>query len=257
MSKGLQITLFLLSFTLYFNAQETILNGGMENGTNFNILYRHDMSGKFYANTRGYGISFHRGKHITGHSRSFYEIDLQSIKHPKEVRIPGNAVTRKRFVYGKINTVLALRGAIGMQNVLFTKADSKAVEVRYSYSFGPAFAFAKPYYVSVYKNSNKTAGGNKESYIKFDTENFNKDSGIVIGRAPFSTGFNEIKIYPGLNAKFNLSFEYAPYTNMIRAIETGVSLDYYPKALPLMARNTYENLILSLYVGFVFGNKWY
>ena len=252
-----QITVlfFISSFTL--SAQEPNLNGGMENGTNFNILYRHDMSGKAYINTRGYGISFHRGKHVTAHTRSFYEIDLQNIKHPKEIRLQGDAATRKRFIYGKINNVLALRGSIGMQNVLFVKADSKAVEVRYSYSFGPTFAFAKPYYLNVYKKTGRGSSAIKESYIKFDTENFNTDSGVVIGRAPFEKGLNELKIYPGLNAKFNLSFEYAPYTNMIRAIETGVSLDYYPKALPLMAKNPAENFILSLYVAFVFGNKWY
>ena len=75
-----QITVlfFISSFTL--SAQEPNLNGGMENGTNFNILYRHDMSGKAYINTRGYGISFHRGKHVTAHTRSFYEIDLQCFK---------------------------------------------------------------------------------------------------------------------------------------------------------------------------------
>lgn len=228
----------------------------MENGTNFNVLYRHDVSGKIYANTRGFGASFHRGKHVTAHTRSFYEIDLQTLKHPKEIKLSGDAEDKKRFIYGKINSVLVLRGAIGFQNVLFSKADSKAVEVRYSYSIGPAFAFAKPYYVKVYKS---TGVGSKSqaSYIRFDTENFYKDSGTVVGRAPFAMGLDEIKIYPGVNAKFNLSFEYAPYTNLIRAIETGFSLDYYPKALPIMARNPAENLLLTIYVGFVFGTKWY
>jgi len=67
----------------------------------------------------------------------------------------------------------------------------------------------------------------------------------------------ETKIYPGASAKFNLSFEYAPYTNLIRAIETGISLDYFPKALPIMARNPKENFIVTFHVGFVFGSKWY
>ncbi|MBL7930852.1 MAG: hypothetical protein JNL60_03065, partial [Bacteroidia bacterium] len=70
-------------------------------------------------------------------------------------------------------------------------------------------------------------------------------------------GVTEMKFYPGLTAKFNLSFEYAPFTNLIRAIETGVSLDYFPKAVPLMAYNPAENFIVTLHVGFVFGRKWY
>lgn len=256
MIRQLYTTLLFAFFSSLVVAQEPVINNSMENGTNFNVLYTHDVSGKIYANTRGYGFTYHRGKHITAQTRSFYELDLQTLRHPKEVKLTGDAPDKKRFVYGKINSVLVLRGAIGLQNVLFGKADSKAVEVRYSYSLGPAFAIAKPYYVNVYKTGS-SASKTQNNYIKFDTENFYKDSGTVIGRAPYAMGLDEIKVYPGLTGKFNLSFEYAPYTNLIRAIETGISLDYYPKALPLMARNPSENLILTIYLGFVFGNKWY
>jgi hypothetical protein len=67
----------------------------------------------------------------------------------------------------------------------------------------------------------------------------------------------ELKIYPALYAKINLSFEYAPYSNKVKAIETGIIFDYYPKALPIMANNPAENFIVTLYVGFVFGKKWF
>ena len=62
---------------------------------------------------------------------------------------------------------------------------------------------------------------------------------------------------PGATAKFNLSFEYAPYTNLIRALETGVSVDYFPKAVSLMAKNPSENLLITIHLGFVFGRKWF
>jgi hypothetical protein len=79
----------------------------------------------------------------------------------------------------------------------------------------------------------------------------------VIGKGRFSNGLAETKIYPGINGKLNLSFEYASYTNLIRAIETGISVDFFPKALPIMARNKAENLIVTFHVGFVFGKKWF
>lgn len=250
---------FSIIFALLFlsdllRSQEQSLPGGnYENGTSLNVLYRKDMSGKIYANTRGYGFLFRQSKHVTAKTRNFYEIDIQTLKHPKEVKSQGQAQDRRRFVYGKINHVVLLRAAIGSQNVLFEKADNKAVEVRYSYSLGPVLAFAKPYYLQVYK----AAGVQQSEPIKFDSENFSPDSSIVIGRAAYSYGLNELKLYPGVCAKFNLSFEYAPYTNLIRAIETGVSIDYFPKALPIMASNPAENIIVSLHVGFVFGRKWY
>jgi hypothetical protein len=245
--------IFLLSSIA--SGQEQTVAGGYENGSTLNVLYRSDASGKVYANTRGFGVLFRRGKHVTAKARSFFEIDLQTLKHPKEIKTPGEAETRRRYVYGKLNSVFLVRGGVGLQNVLFSKGDNKAVEVRYSYSIGPLFAFAKPYYFRVYK----TVGAKNSELIKFDSENFSLDSSSahIVGRGAYSDGLSELKIYPGIAAKFNLSFEYAPYTNIIRAIETGISFDYYPKALPLMARNPSENIIVTLHVGFVFGRKWY
>ncbi len=245
---------FLISASSFFLPAQIQNPGNYDNGTNFNILYKSDASGKLYVNTRGYGISFRRAKHVTSNSSNFYEVDVRALKHPKEVKLTGDGPEKKRYVYGKLNNVLLAGGNIGTQKVLFTKADSKAVEVRYSYSLGPFFALAKPYYVRVYKSSS-----NKKdpTLIRFDQDGFTSDSGRVVGRAPFSKGLPDMKIYPGVNAKFNLSFEYAPYSNLIRAIETGVSIDYFPNALPIMFRNPSENIVVTINLGFVFGRKWY
>jgi hypothetical protein len=223
----------------------------VENGSTLNVLYRSDKSAKLYATTRGFGFLYRQGKHVTAKTRSYFEIDLQTLRHPKEKKMSGEADTRKRFVYGKLNSVLLLRCALGLQNVLFAKGDLKAVEVRYSYSLGPLLAFAKPYYFMVY-----TPGAPKPASMTFDSESFKPGSNIW-GRDEFGTGLDEMKFYPGVTAKFNLSFEYAPYTNIIRAIETGISLDYFPRALPIMARNPAENFILTFHAGFVFGRKWF
>lgn len=248
---------YILSGLILLNTrvfgQDQTLGTGYENGTNLNVIYHTERSGKLYAGTRGYGISYRQSKHINVKSRSFFEIDLQNLKHIKETKTQGDAPERRRFVYGKVNSVFLLRGAVGYQNVIFSKADNKAVEIRYFYSIGPTLAFVKPYYLQVYKTN-----GNKEStLIKFGSENFTADSGRVVGRGAYTDGLPEMKVYPGLTAKFNLSFEYAPYTNLIRAIETGISLDYFPKSISLMARNPSENLIVAFHVGFVFGRKWF
>lgn len=246
-------SLFILLFIRVSGyAQEQSLPGVPENGSTLNVLYRKDQSGKIYAATRGFGALFRQGKHITAKTRSFFEIDFQTLKHPKETKTQGQAEVRRRFVFGKLNQVFLLRFGVGLQNVLFSKADLKAVEVRYSYSIGPTIGFAKPYYYQIYP----TSGSRQPELVKFNTENYNPDS-LFVGRGSYLDGISEMKFYPGLTAKFNLSFEYAPFTNLIRAIETGVSVDYFPKALPLMAYNQAENFIVSLHVGFVFGRKWY
>lgn len=256
MFEKLFIFLFVFFSGCFLYAQDNKLSLSEENGSKLNVLYRHNVSGKVYVTPRGSGLMFRQGRHVTDKTRSFYEIDIQNLKHPKEIKSQGISEEKKRFVYGKINSVFLLRGGVGLQHVIFNKGDIKAVEVRYSYSLGPTIAFAKPYYIRVYK-SNTPGLRNQTTLVKFDTESFSGDSNVVVGRAAYSTGVNEMKFYPGVNAKFNLSFEYAPYTNLIRAIETGLSLDYFPKALPIMARNPAENFVLTFHLGFVFGTKWY
>lgn len=247
------ILLIILFFTIGFAiAQKTeIPIVGDQEGSTLNVLYRNEAMGKIYVSSRGYGILYRRAKHVTAKTRSFYEIDYQGLKHQKEVKVSGTSENRKRYVYGKLNSVGILRGGIGFQNVIFAKADSKAVEVRFSYSAGPMLSFAKPYYYQLPSFGPSIDGVE----VKFDPEHFTQDS--VSGKGRFSTGLAETSIYPGISGKFNLSFEYAAFTNLIRAIETGITIDYFPKALPIMARNPSEYVVITLHVGFVFGKKWF
>jgi len=247
------IALFSLAFTV-LSAQESLPGGNYENGTTLNVLYRNEAMGKIFASTRGFGVMFRQAKHVTQKTKSYYDVEIQGLKHPKETKSVGEGTNRRRYIYGKLNAVTLLRGAIGIQNTLFSKGDHKAVEVRYAYSLGPTLAFAKPYYVSIYTHN---PGGVSETDVTFNSENFSPDSGRIQGRSSFAKGFSEMKFYPGLTAKFNLSFEYAPYTNLIRALETGISLDYFPKGLPIMSKNKAENFIIAFHLGFVFGRKWF
>src|SRR5688572_10702734 len=79
------------------NAQEPTLPGGYDNGTNLNVLYRNEASGKIFATTRGFGISFRQAKHVTQKTRSYYDIDLQNLRHPKETKIMGEGTQRRRY----------------------------------------------------------------------------------------------------------------------------------------------------------------
>lgn len=249
--KYLLLPAFLINCSLFFGQTE-ILTAGYENGTNFNILYRTERMGKLYGTPRGYGIVYRYSKHNTALKSHYYEIDVQNLRHPKEKKVVGAADWRKRYVYGKLNSVLELRGAYGQQHVLFRKADSKAVEVRYAYSIGPVLAFKKPYYLIVYHGSGSSDG----SLVKFDSEAFDPSSSVV-GRAAFSNGLDELRITPGATARFSLSFEYAPYTNLVRAIETGIGIDYFPGKIDILANNPAEQFIITFNVGFVFGRKWF
>lgn len=243
------VFLLLLSAQSLFSQQE-ILTAGYENGTNFNILYRTSRMGKVFVTPRGWGFTYRTVKQQTSKKSYFYEFDLQNLKHPKEKKVVGQATFRKRYKYGKLNSVLELRSAFGYQHVIARKADSKAVEVRYAYSIGPSIALVKPYYLTA-----RDRNGD-DSLMIFDAKTFNA-AALVVGRSAFGNGLDQLRILPGASARFNLSFEYAPYTNLVRAIETGICLDFYPQSIALMANNPAERFIITFNVGFVFGRKWF
>jgi hypothetical protein len=224
----------------------------LANGQELNVLYRHERTFKIFAHSRGFGLGFRRGKHVTAKTKSLFEIEALNLKHPKEIKVKGSDDNSKRFIYGKINNVGMFRIGTGFQNVIFKRADRKAIEIRCSYIIGGTVAIAKPYYVLVYRG---TGPSRSPASVPYNSDYLTQDS--IIGHGPFLDGINSMSIYPGLHGKFNLSFEYAAYSNWVRAIETGVNLDYFPRALPIMARNPAENIVITLYVGFVFGKKWF
>jgi len=221
-------------------------------GQDPNVLYRNEMSFGIFAHSRGFGLNFMRAKHVTGTRKKLFEIQALNMKHPKEVKVSNNSDNSKRFVYGKLNNILLFRAGVGYQTTIFRRADRKSVEIRTSYYLGGNITFAKPTYILIYRDN--ITGNKFQESVKYDPEIHTIDS--ISGKGPLLDGLGQLKVYPGLYAKFNLSFEYAPYSTKVKAIETGVIFDYYPKALPIMARNPAENFIVTVYVGFVFGKKW-
>jgi hypothetical protein len=66
-----------------------------------------------------------------------------------------------------------------------------------------------------------------------------------------------MRIYPGGYAKMGFSFEYGEYSNEVKAIEVGVVVDGFIAPVPTMARVKNEQILVTLYLGFVFGKKWF
>lgn len=247
-----RIVLVLPLISLSLSAQMSQETPAIAGAENKKVIYHKDHTGEIYLHTRGLGALYRYSKHVTVQQRNFFEVDFNNIRHPKEVKVVGDAFERKRFVYGKLNNVMLLKAAVGSQHVFYHKADLEAIEVRYAYSLGPGITFLKPYYVQVNRVEYNTVVTDD---VPFNEETFTIDS--IIGRSPFFAGFDQLKVLPVLTGKFNISFEYAHYSNIVRAIELGLCVDYFPKAVPIMARNPDENLVVTVRLGFVFGRKFY
>lgn len=195
----------------------------LESGEDVNVLYRHEANfGVFIHSAGGFGLAYRRGTHVTGKRKRMLEVEASNFKHPKEVKSVNSYYgNSKGYVYGKLNSVLLVRGGVGFQNVLFQKSDKKSVEIRYSYFLGATLGVAKPVYLEIRKGNTTVP-----STERYDPTIHRQED--IYGKASFLEGIEKTSIYPAGYAKFALSFEYADRYNAIKAIETGAVADVYP-----------------------------
>jgi len=247
------LTFFIFSaFSQELKDDQTRLN----NGEDLNVLYRNEATfGVFGHSASGFGIAYRKGIHASAVTKRMWEIEAQNFKHPKEVKtVNPYYENAKGFVYGKLNSVLLLRGGVGMQNVIYTKSDKKSVEIRYSYFLGATLGIAKPVYLEIVTPTNDP------SVNVVSTERYDPDYHFpqnIYGKAPFFTGVDKTKIYPAGYAKLALSFEYADRYNAVKAIETGLIGDFYIKAIPMMAFNKKQQVYVMCYLKIIWGKKWF
>jgi hypothetical protein len=218
------------------------------------VLMKNEWTLGVQLHSAGWGVGYRRGQNITASKKRTIEFDLVNIKHPKEIRTVNPYFDNaKPFFYGKLNSITVLRSGIGRQKVLYSKAEKSGVEVRLLYSGGFSLAIAKPVYLYIlYPTAFR---GEYEIVIeKYDPDLHFVDN--IYGRAPFNSGFDGIKPYPGAYAKAGLSFEYGSNTTSIKCLEAGFCLDAYAKEIPIMAYSDNSAYYLNIYLNLVFGRRW-
>ena len=52
------------------------------------ILYRNEAEGGINVHSNGFGITFKRGWHVTGYKKRMLDIDIVSMRHPKQYNHP-------------------------------------------------------------------------------------------------------------------------------------------------------------------------
>ena len=212
------------------------------------ILYRNEKSGSLYLSSNGMGLDYRYGKRINARNQLLYQVDFMMVKHPKETRISNNYYyNNQTYVFGKTNSFFQLKGYIGKQHESFRKNDRGGISIRYNYNIGPAIGILKPiYYEFVYST------GSNEFYYqteRFSTSKFQE----ILGKASFFKGINELSFVPGGSVKTGLSFEYSKDDIKLNALEVGIGVDLYPKAIPIMASERNSFYFLNLTVGYRFG----
>lgn len=217
------------------------------------LMYRNEATIGINLHSNGWGANFRKGKHLTGYKKRFWEIETVSMHHPKEIKTSYND-NGKEFIYGKLNSLLLLRSGMGIQKTISSKGDRTGIEIRYNYAGGLSLGIAKPIYLYV------SAQGmdSKITIEKSAPSKYLQDSTYqnIIGEAEFSYGMNELALHPGIYGRFGLTFEYGAYDTDVKAIETGIAVDAFPKVIPLMALTTNRNVYFSFYISLLLGRKW-
>jgi hypothetical protein len=214
------------------------------------VFFRNEKSFAILLNSDGFGLSYRGGKRIDFLNKRLIEIDIGTLKHPKEVKLSNSYYqTNGSFVFGKLNSVFFLRGGLGHQHEIFRKADLGGIAVRYFYSAGPVLALYKPIYYKVLY----PVGMNTFQIIEEKFESSIHQPGDIYARSSFTKGLNEMKALPGLYAKAGFNFEYSKQDKVIHAIEIGSQINAFPKTIPIMATTDNKAIYFSLFVSYRFG----
>lgn len=240
---------YIIFFPCILFAQ--IATSPLDQGQDLNVLYRNEATGSLVAHTRGWGLQYARLKHATGTRKRVLEFSVSNMKHPKEYKLKYEGISgNKSFYYGKLNSLLMLRSGFGIQQTLYERSERKSLEIRMTTVLGCNLTLVKPVYLYVFKENLITP-----IIERYDPNEHNLSN--IAGRAPMLFGFSNLTVRPGAYAKMGFSFEYGDYTNEVKAIETGVVVDVFPLPVATMAKIPQEQVFITLYLGFVFGKKWF
>lgn len=215
------------------------------------VMFRDESSYGGFLYSNGFGINYRYGFWRNAKNQFILDADLTYVKHPKEVKTQvAYSYSTRRYVYGKENLFWELKGMAGWQKELFRKNDKNGLSIRLFYAGGVSIGFLKPIYYEVFSFSSIGEATNPELQ-KFSPAIHQTQIG---GRGPFFMGFDELSIVPGLSGKTGLSFEFSEKDAIIHALEAGINLTVYPKAIPIMVTEQNNFLYFNLMVGYRFGN---
>lgn len=240
--------LLIIAVTINFGIQCVLGQGELNEQQR--IFFRNERTFAVLLNTDGYGLSYREGKRIDYLNKRLLEFDLGTFRHPKEVKLSNPYYqTPGSFVFGKLNSVIYIRGGIGHQREIFKKADLGGIAIRYFYSGGPALSLYKPIYYKIMHFVSANEVEIKEE--KFDVTVH--EPSIIYSKSSFTKGISETKLLPGIYAKAGFNFEYSKEDKIIHAIEIGSQINLFPKKIPIMATAKNKAIFFSLFASYRFG----
>lgn len=220
-------------------------------------------------NTNGWDIFMDKG-HVKPTDRTtdyfynlkFWRIDFGEKKNPQEKKrsntIANAGDAAKPFIYGKVSNFYTLkfgygnRKLIGGKPPLNNEVEPRTVSVHWVYLGGITLGLEKPYYIDTYisKNNIKTINYTDSTHDAFlDQQN-------IAGSSGFSTGLGQTKIVPGIHGSTALHFDFAGSKQTVLAVEAGINVELYSRAIAMMANQKNVPYFVNGYVSLQIGKRW-
>ncbi len=223
------------------------------------IIYNYETTYNFKLSTnRGYNFGMEKGRLRTYDRTTYYHWSIGEVHDPREVRQSAPPQTRYRsFMYGKRNSIYALRAGWGVKKYLSEKARVKGVAVGYSYAFGPTLGLVKPYYLALALYSPDNPRNyiiRLQKYSEKNAENF-LNSNNILGAAPVTRGISEIGLLPGGNASLALHLDWGAFDERVKAVELGIMLDVFARPAPLLVSEFNSRFFLNFFANVQFGKR--
>lgn len=237
-------------------AQEIGIGGDDGKPIEERIIYNRQNTLNIAIHSQGFGAGFTLGKIKTIHKTTFWRGEVVSLHSPKEIKTV-NLLTfgTRAFVYGKLNSVYALRFGYGMEKQIFGKPYWGGVETRWTYEAGASLALLKPYYYYVVVYEPYGA----DDYIEKETEQTFADHNqwvAIIGRSSFAKGISETRLSPGVHAATGLSFDFAKSRTRAQSLNVEVIAEYYPLGVSIMDQQRNQWFYLTFMLSYHWGSQF-
>ncbi len=195
------------------------------------------------------GFTFKFNKQVTTTKASSFTAEFVNIRHPKEIRISNTSFKNSSsFVYGKYNSLLAIRTLYGKQFLLFNKAKDEGIEFSMNTSAGVIWGLEKPYYVLL-------DGTSRDSTGYFPYKNVTEPDKIT-GQGNLFMGLNQAKLVPGASFRLSAIIEFGADRSTPFGIEIGSQVDAFGRKIQILPYAGDKQVFISGFLVAYMGIRW-
>lgn len=214
-------------------------------------IYRKSAALGLQLYTYGWGITFQKSLKANQSNDHLLCFELLSLKNKKEVRIPSIYRDQggKSFIFDKVNYCYNFAASYGRQWTLLKRGNIKNIVWIAGLQAGLNLAILKPYFIEVI-NTNTS----RIDVVPYDPARYTLPD--IVGESDFFQGFDKLKVHPGLKLRLHTSLDFANEAFFVRALHTGVQVDYFFKPPSIMGNAKNPQWFPSLFLAFLIGNRF-